>query len=404
MNGKQEYQDGGYPQKEFHGQRGYGPGYYPYPYEDEIDLREYIGILWNWRTLIISITLLSMVTAGVLSFFVLQPVYEASTQIVASKDSVPHEVIKSPYFLAKVIDELDLPDEERYTPFGLAKSLSVSGKSAELTVIKIEDGDPNRAADIVNAVARLYREFVQEKSSESVTATLAFLAAQRDSTQSALDEARRNLNQMRQSSKINIMRTEVGRLAAELNQWRATLSTGDVRQAELIKGVEELERLLASTPETIPGPPDWAGKVTQIPNQTYQQFEANLASKQIELQELDVRLGQAQAKVPVLEAEYNAIYEEYLEADRQIRELEDLVSRLNSEIWTLDAKIVATQTAIPEVVIAAPALAPVRPIKPRKMLNIAVSAVLGGFVSILIVFFVEYWRSPEETSQAAVQG
>ena len=70
-------------------QRPYGPGYYPYPYEDEIDLREYIGILWKWRTVIVSVTLLSVLAAGLVSFFVLKPVYEASTQILTSRDSMP---------------------------------------------------------------------------------------------------------------------------------------------------------------------------------------------------------------------------------------------------------------------------------------------------------------------------
>ncbi|HHY18233.1 MAG TPA: hypothetical protein GX524_09145 [Firmicutes bacterium] len=405
MNGKTENQDRGCCQHESHEHRVYAPGYYPYPYEDEIDLREYISILWKWRALIVSVTLLSVLTAGLLSFFVLKPVYEASTQIVASTDSVSNEVIKSPYFLAKVAEELDLPKEEAYTPFGLAKSISVqAGKSANLTVIKIEDQDPDRASDIVNTVARLYTDFVKEKSSESVTTTLAVLNQQRETAQENLDKAQKELDQIRQASRIEIMRNEVTRLSEELNQWRAVLSTGDVRQEELRIGIDELETLLASTPETIPGPPDYAGRVTQIPNQTYQQFQTALAEKQIEFKELDVRLTQARSKVPVLETQYNSTYEKYLEADRSIRELENQVNSLNSRIMALDAKIVATSTSIPEAVVATPALAPAEPVKPRKMLNMAVSAVLGGFVSILIVFFIEYWRSPRQSSQAGVQG
>lgn len=405
MNGKQGYQDNNHTQNPGSEQRPYGPGYYQYPYEDEIDLRECIGILWKWRTVIVSITLLSVLTASLVSFFVLKPVYEASTQILASKDSLSNEVIKSPYFLTKVIEELDLPDEEAYTPFGLAKSVSVqSGKSADLTIIKIEDKDPKRATDIVNTVARLYTDFVREKNSESMTTTLAFLKEQRESTQASLDEAQRELDQIRQASRIEIMRNEVNRLAEELHEWRAILSTGDVRREELITGIKELENLLASTPETIPGPPDYAGRVTQIPNQTYQQFEAGLAEKRIELKELDVRLNRARSKVPELEVEYNSTYEAYLKADRSIRELESRVDRLSSSIMTLDAKIVATTTSIPEAVVATPALAPTQPIKPRKMLNVAVSAVLGGFVSVLVVFFIEYWRSPKESSQAAIGG
>lgn len=381
------------------------PDRYNSYYEDEIDLREYIMILWNRRAAIALVTLLSILAAGVMSFFVLEPVYEASTQILASADSVPNEVIKSPFFLSKVVEELDLPNQEPYTPFGLARSVSVqTGKPATLTVIKIEDTDPERASAIVNAVARLYVEFVHEKNLESVMTTVTFLTEQRDSTQVFLDEAKAALDQSMQSSRIGILKNEVDRLAGEINSWKSVLSTGDVYKAELAKGIEELASLLASTPATIPGPPDYAGRETQIPNQTYQQFESDLASKRIQMQELGVRLTQAQSKLPALEAQYIIIYEKYLEADRKIRNLENLIGRLTAGIASLDAKITAASTTVPEAVVAAPALAPVTPIKPRKMLNMAVAAVLGVFVSVMVVFFIEYWKSPQtEGSQPIVQ-
>lgn len=381
------------------------PDRYNSYYEDEIDLREYIMILWNRRAAIALVTLLSILAAGVMSFFVLEPVYEASTQILASADSVPNEVIKSPFFLSKVVEELDLPNQEPYTPFGLARSVSVqTGKPATLTVIKIEDTDPERASAIVNAVARLYVEFVHEKNLESVMTTVTFLTEQRDSTQVFLDEAKAALDQSMQSSRIGILKNEVDRLAGEINSWKSVLSTGDVYKAELAKGIEELASLLASTPATIPGPPDYAGRETQIPNQTYQQFESDLASKRIQMQELGVRLTQAQSKLPALEAQYIISYEKYLEADRKIRNLENLIGRLTAGIASLDAKITAASTTVPEAVVAAPALAPVTPIKPRKMLNMAVAAVLGVFVSVMVVFFIEYWKSPQtEGSQPVVQ-
>lgn len=381
------------------------PDRYNSYYEDEIDLREYIMILWNRRAAIALVTLLSILAAGVMSFFVLEPVYEASAQILASADSVPNEVIKSPFFLSKVVEELDLPNQEPYTPFGLARSVSVqTGKPATLTVIKIEDTDPERASAIVNAVARLYVEFVHEKNLESVMTTVTFLTEQRDSTQVFLDEAKAALDQSMQSSRIGILKNEVDRLAGEINSWKSVLSTGDVYKAELAKGIEELASLLASTPATIPGPPDYAGRETQIPNQTYQQFESDLASKRIQMQELGVRLTQAQSKLPALEAQYIISYEKYLEADRKIRNLENLIGRLTAGIASLDAKITAASTTVPEAVVAAPALAPVTPIKPRKMLNMAVAAVLGVFVSVMVVFFIEYWKSPQtEGSQPVVQ-
>jgi len=42
------------------------------------------------------------------------------------------------------------------------------------------------------------------------------------------------------------------------------------------------------------------------------------------------------------------------------------------------------------------------PVKPRKLLNMAVAGVLGGFVSVFGVFFLEYWRSPRKQQDDGV--
>ncbi|MGI6663490.1 MAG: hypothetical protein ACOX4B_08600 [Bacillota bacterium] len=43
----------------------------------------------------------------------LDPVYQASVQIIAPQTPVPSEVIKSPHFMGLIIDRLDLRDRIR---------------------------------------------------------------------------------------------------------------------------------------------------------------------------------------------------------------------------------------------------------------------------------------------------
>jgi len=379
----------------------YDARYDEYSYDDEIDLRELLATIWKRKNIIIAVTVLAVLASGIISFFVLEPVYEASAQILASKTSVPEEVIKSPYFMEKVIDELDLPSEEKYTPFALTESVTVqAGKSADIVIIKVEDEDPQRATDIVNTVARLYIDFVQEKGSEVTSLTVSFLQERLAETKEELDAAETQLDEIRRSGQLEILDSEVARLTQELNSWKSTLSTGEVRKKELLTGIEELNRVLASTPQTIPGPPDYAGRATQIPNQTYQDLETSLARKQVELKELEVRMSGAQSRIPPLTAEYDSVYEKYVETQRDVGELESKINRLNASITSLDAQIVAASTSVQEVLLAAPAVTPVEPVKPRKMLNVAVAGVLGLFVSILVVFFIEYWRSPQTKTQS----
>jgi len=53
--------------------------------ELEIDLREYIHIIQKRLWLIILVTVLAVAASGVISFFVLNPVYQASTTVMVGK-------------------------------------------------------------------------------------------------------------------------------------------------------------------------------------------------------------------------------------------------------------------------------------------------------------------------------
>ena len=303
--------------------------------------------------------------------------------------------------MEKVIDELDLPSEEKYTPFALTESVAVqAGKSADIVIIKVEDEDPQRATDIVNTVARLYIDFVQEKNSEVSSLTVSFLQERLAETREELDATKAKLDEIRRSGQLEILDGEVTRLSEELNEWKDAVSKGEIRKAELARGIEELDKILASIPETVPGPPDYSGRPTQIPNQTHQDLTTSLAEKQVELSELEVRLSRAASRIPAVETQYDSVYEKYVQTQRDVGELESKINRLNASVTSLDAQIVAASTSVQEVLLAAPAVTPVEPVKPRKMLNVAVAGVLGLFVSILVVFFIEYWRSPQTKTQS----
>lgn len=58
-------------------------------YIDEIDLRQYIEVLWLGKWIILTVTLCAMLSAGLVSFLLLGPVYESSTVLTVS---FPEEV------------------------------------------------------------------------------------------------------------------------------------------------------------------------------------------------------------------------------------------------------------------------------------------------------------------------
>ena len=80
------------------------------------------------------------------------------------------------------------------------------------------------------------------------------------------------------------------------------------------------------------------------------------------------------------------------------------VDRLESTLNLLSAKIVEAQMAhslnLGETTISvvSPAMEPKNPVKPRKIVNMAVAGVLGGFVSLLLVFVLEYMDNTIKTA------
>jgi uncharacterized protein involved in exopolysaccharide biosynthesis len=53
--------------------------------------------------------------------------------------------------------------------------------------------------------------------------------------------------------------------------------------------------------------------------------------------------------------------------------------------------------------VVSPAYIPEKPVSPKKMLNIAISAVLGIMIGTFTVFFIEFWKNTGPNAEAAKQ-
>ncbi|MCH1967212.1 YveK family protein [Paraclostridium sordellii] len=147
--------------------------------EETIDLREYFQIIKKRAWIIALITILAMVTSGIISFFVLSPMYEANTTLIVNTEQnkatnnmitgdqlavtqkltlTYGEIIKSRSVLDSVIDKLDLNlDYEK-----LSKMISVSPvKDTQIISITVQDKDAQEAMDIANSIPRVFTKEVK---------------------------------------------------------------------------------------------------------------------------------------------------------------------------------------------------------------------------------------------------
>lgn len=147
--------------------------------EETISLKEIFNVIKKRFLLITAITLAAAVIAAVISYFVLTPTYQSSSQFIVNQSqadqTAPYNVndiranveiintynviITSPAILGVVIDELDLP----YSVGGLSSNISVSNaQNSQVVTVTATDTNPALAVDIANTTVAVFQDRVQE--------------------------------------------------------------------------------------------------------------------------------------------------------------------------------------------------------------------------------------------------
>ncbi len=146
--------------------------------EETIDLKEYFQIIKKRAWIIVLITTIAMIVSGIISFFVLSPVYETKTTLIVNSDKAPGtdvitgdqinvsqklavtygEIIKSKVVLDEVAKELKI--KGGYSE--IEKKLSVSPVTdTQILEVSVQDHNPKRAADIANAMPKVFTKEVK---------------------------------------------------------------------------------------------------------------------------------------------------------------------------------------------------------------------------------------------------
>lgn len=145
--------------------------------EETISLQELFKIMKKRLVLIISTFVLAVTITGGVSYFFLTPIYEASTQILINQKKIEqnqfntldietnlqlintyYAIIKSPFILSKVVDNLDL----NTTPELLNNKIKVSSEqNSQVISISVQDPDLQKAVEIANMTTEVFQEEIQ---------------------------------------------------------------------------------------------------------------------------------------------------------------------------------------------------------------------------------------------------
>lgn len=147
---------------------------------EEIDLRELFFILRKRIAIILLLVIFSVAASGIVSYFVLDKQYQASTTIIVGSSNAYYdnkelqlsditmyqkllktfsEIAKSRMVSEKVIKDLSLS----ISPDALQKKIAVTSVGdTQMMTIKVTDLDPQIAASIANKLANIFKSEVAQ--------------------------------------------------------------------------------------------------------------------------------------------------------------------------------------------------------------------------------------------------
>jgi capsular polysaccharide biosynthesis protein len=415
--------------------------------EMEIDLRQIINVLKKWRKLIIVMTLLCGFAAGILSFFVLPPIYQAQTLLMVTQatdklqatptttssadgenldnlDNVSRLPVltmstylgqlKSEALMNRIIKKLHL-NPEQYNASALAGMIDAQVvQDSNLIQVNVTSPDRLLASRIANTLSDEYLKLMTEKNQEQMSRSVAFLEKQKKINDKELDKAEEKLKElMSQPRGVAVLEAEFTKLSEDSVNANSTLKTTRVEIQQLNSSINVLTNELASTSKIIS-----VDQFNENTGNTYKSQEVNpvyvtlsqqlsekktaLAEKQGQYEALNIQVGELSAELDAQQADLAA---KKLDQDK----LQSEVDRLKKTSETLAQK--GTETQISKsidlgdtsVIVVSAASIPTSPVKPNKTLNIAIALVLGLIIFTLLAFLLEYMdntlKTPEDIAR-----
>lgn len=145
--------------------------------EETISIKDIFKTLKKSWKLIMLLTLIAALISGSISYFLLTPVYQSSTQILVNQKQTENQldstqiqsnidmintysvIIKSPAILEKVIDELELDQSVEQ----LSEKITInSQENSQVFSLTVQDSNPTKAVEIANTVSSIFQKEIKD--------------------------------------------------------------------------------------------------------------------------------------------------------------------------------------------------------------------------------------------------
>ena len=402
--------------------------------EEEIDLREYINVLLKRKGLIILIFLIAVITAAIVSYFVLQPVYEANVIIAVSKPKIGNSLvdeisleeyknlIKDIEIAEELIQKLNLNEPPlELTPYDLEQMLTIElPKGTNLIKMNLQASNPKLTKDILNTWATLFVEknkklYLDEvkKVKMGVEDKLKYAEQEFFEIEEKLLKFNETDNLKTIDGEIKYKTTKILEFKSRLIDIQLSLEKEEAGKEYIVTEISKQEKILKLNKSIVDDQffQQLISNITdnnlEIANLTYVYEEINpiyydlaqqLISTNISINSLVAEENQLKKNINDFKASLENLKKEITEKKLILSNLNlnreySAKGKLYNNLYMQAEEIQLTETVEEDLLkITSLAYEPKYPIKPNKKLNILIAGVLGLFVGIFVAFFLEFWQ------------
>lgn len=218
-------------------------------HEYEIDLREYLRVIWKRKYLILLLFIITVVCTYLVSN-TLDPIYETSTTIMTQKNNSMQNVFSADMFalnqdksttyrlmlktrriISEVIRELDLRDENgRYiSTNSLQENIAVNSiPGSDLIEISMTDPNPRRALEVVTTLVKVFQEENTQINQSAMASARVFIEKQVAKVKKDLEIAEKDLLTYKEENNVILPAEEIKMNLDNLIEAESLLSTTEV--------------------------------------------------------------------------------------------------------------------------------------------------------------------------------
>ena len=366
-------------------------------YKDEIELMDYLNVIWKKKWLIILPTLFCVVIVGIISFR-LPRIWEVDAIIQPSKFFVQNEagtfsevVVVSPKQIAGQINQ------QSYSPL-IAAELNLDirafpGLKAEnlrdtnLVRVSVRENDTEKAKLILSSLFNHLKTDMDRKIDVEIKGIDTRIEAQENSIKQneltikdklneiKLKEIEKNMKSQEILSAVNKVKISEDRGKSILNELKTVkerINEIEKQQknafAEKKEGAEALGLLLYSN---------------EIQNNLryYNTLDEKLSSEKIIQENLDLQIKAGKEEIRKLDNQIEKVKTEIDKIKNMTENIKNEINLLNEEKGRIDyAQLIKEPTSS------------LSPVSPRKKLNVLIAGILSLMIFTILAFFLEYIR------------